>query len=181
MAEMDTCRTLIEHTDGERENPWQTVNDGVMGGLSSGGSILRDGALLFAGVTNTNGGGFSSIRVPMRPGAMAGADYLKVHMKRDSRAYSLTLRTNVRSFGRRIAFRGPITSAPIAEWGDGILSFDTLNASIWGRPVRNAKFLAEDVVEIGLIIYDGLDGPFEMQLKRIEACKRGLPTRGIMP
>ena len=103
MAETMTCKTLIEHSEADTENPWQTVNDGVMGGLSSGGSILSDGVLLFKGVTNTNGGGFSSIRMTLPRGAMAGADHLKVRMKRDARAYSMTLRTNVRSFGRRFA------------------------------------------------------------------------------
>ncbi|MEM8963234.1 MAG: CIA30 family protein [Acidobacteriota bacterium] len=141
-----------------------------MGGLSNGGSVLQNGALTFSGVTNTNGGGFSSLRMGLAPGAMAGADRLKVHMKRDTRTYSMTLRTNVTSYGRRIAFRAPLAGARAGEWGDGQLAFDTLKASIWGRPVPGAVFDPSEVVEIGLIIYDGKDGPFEMQLKRIEAC-----------
>lgn len=167
----ETCTTLIDHSDIDRGNPWVTVNDGVMGGLSDGGSSIGAGILSFAGVTNTNGGGFSSIRLPIPRGAMSGASYLKVEMKRDARDYSLTLRTNVRSYGRRIAFRAPITGAPNGTWGEGELSFDDLKASIWGRPVRNAVFDPAEVVEIGLIIYDGKDGPFEMQLKRIQACR----------
>ena len=170
MAETESCKTLLEHFDGETDNPWRTVNDGVMGGLSDGGSVLENGALTFSGVTNTNGGGFSSIRMRMAPGAMAGTNRLKVHMKRDARVYSMTLRTNVTSYQRRIAFRSEITGAPEGEWGDGILSFDSLKASIWGRPIPDAIFDPNEVVEIGLIIYDGKDGPFEMQLKRIEAC-----------
>jgi NADH dehydrogenase [ubiquinone] 1 alpha subcomplex assembly factor 1 len=167
----ETCTTLIDHSNTEQGNPWVTVNDGVMGGLSDGGSSVGDGVLSFAGVTNTNGGGFSSIRLPIPRGAMAGAQYLKVEMKRDARDYSLTLRTNVRSYGRRIAFRAPIKGAPEGAWGDGVLSFDDLRASIWGRPVRNAVFDPAETVEIGLIIYDGKDGPFKMQLKRIQACR----------
>ncbi|MEL6825954.1 MAG: CIA30 family protein [Pseudomonadota bacterium] len=170
MAEAQSCKTLLEHSPNDTANPWRTVNDGVMGGLSDGGSVLEDGALTFAGVTNTNGGGFSSIRLRVAPGSMAGADRLKVHMKRDARTYSMTLRTNVMSYGRRIAFRAPIVTSSEDEWGDGVLAFDTLKASIWGRSVPDAFFDPGEVVEIGLIIYDGKDGPFEMQLKRIEAC-----------
>ena len=170
VAQTKSCKTLLEHSEGQTENPWRTVNDGVMGGLSDGGSVLQNGALTFSGVTNTNGGGFSSIRMRTAPGAIAEADHLKIHMKRDARTYSMTLRTNVTSYQRRIAFRSAITGAPEGEWGDGILSFDTLKASIWGRPVPDAVFDPSEVVEIGLIIYDGKDGPFEMQLKRIEAC-----------
>lgn len=174
LAEKEHCSMVVQHTDEDDHNPWQTVNDGVMGGLSSGGSTLEGGILTFKGVTNTNGGGFSSVRLSIPRGALAGAEYLKVHMKRDSRAYSMTLRTNARSLGRRIAFRGPILGSPEGAWGDGIVSFDTLKASIWGRAVPNAVFDPSEAVEIGLIIYDGEDGPFVTQLKRIEACKAGV-------
>ena len=178
LAEKEYCSIVVEHTEDDNQNPWQTVNDGVMGGLSSGGSTLEGGILTFNGVTNTNGGGFSSVRLSIPRGALVGAEFLKVHMKKDSRAYSMTLRTNARSFGRRIAFRGPILGSPEGTWpegtwGDGILSFETLKASIWGRAVPNAVFDPGEAVEIGLIIYDGKDGPFEMQLKRIEACRTG--------
>ncbi|MEM6439345.1 MAG: CIA30 family protein [Pseudomonadota bacterium] len=176
LAETMTCKTLIEHSAADTDNPWQTVNDGVMGGLSSGGSVLSDGALLFKGVTNTNGGGFSSIRIPVERGAMAGADHLKVHMKRDVRTYSMTLRTNVTSFGRRIAFRTDIQGSPEGEWGDGVLKFDRLKASIWGRSVPDAVFDPAEVVEMGIIIYDGEDGPFEMNLSKIEACSADADT-----
>lgn len=165
-----TCRILVEHSETDTQNPWDTVNDGVMGGKSSGGSSLQDGVLVFSGVTNTNGGGFSSIRMDVPRGAMSGADEIRLQMKRDARAYSMTLRTNARSFGRRIAFRGPIEAAPEDEWGTGVLKLSNLEASIWGRSLPNAKFEADEVTEIGLIIYDGEDGPFEMQLKKIEAC-----------
>lgn len=171
MAESNSCITILEHRDTDTENPWQTVNDGVMGGLSSGGSILDKGVLSFSGITNTNGGGFSSVRLQVAPGVMAEANRIKVYMKRDARSYSLTMRTNVRSFGRRVAFRGPVVEAAIGEWSYGILFFDSLKASIRGQPVPNAIFDPAEVVELGLIIYDGKDGPFDMQLKRIEACK----------
>lgn len=171
LAEPNSCTTIIEHTDSVDQNPWRTVNDGVMGGLSSGGSVLEKGVLTFAGITNTNGGGFSSIRVQVPPGIMAGAKTLSVTMHRDTRSYSLTLRTNVASYGRRVAFRAPIMDAPEGGWGQGTLQFNSLQASIWGQPVPDAVFDPAEVVELGLIIYDGKDGPFEMQLKKIEACR----------
>lgn len=48
-----------------------------------------------------------------------------------------------------------------------------LEASIRGQPVPDAVFDPSEVVEIGIIIYDGKDGPFEMKLKRIETCYTG--------
>ena len=47
------------------ELAWQTVNDNVMGGRSRGGHTREGGTLVFAGSTNTRGGGFSSIRASL--------------------------------------------------------------------------------------------------------------------
>jgi hypothetical protein len=171
LAQTTYCTTLIEHNEVEADNPWLTVNDSVMGGLSSGGSTLNDGVLTFAGITNTNGGGFSSVRRHVTPGIMAGATKLKVYMNRDMREYSITMRTNVTVSGRRIAFRGPVVGSPVGEWGYGTLFFDSLKGSFRGRAIPNAVFDPAEVVELGLIIYDGKDGPFEMQVKRIEVCE----------
>ena len=46
----------------EPDLQWYVQNDTVMGGRSEGGFSIVDEELLFSGVTNTNGGGFSSIR-----------------------------------------------------------------------------------------------------------------------
>jgi hypothetical protein len=171
LAQTTTCTTIIEHKETDAGNPWVTVNDNVMGGLSAGGSTLGKGILTFAGSTNTSGGGFSSVRLKVAPGIMADASKINVTMNRDARDYSITMRTNVTLNGSRIAFRGPIVGSPIGEWGSGTLFFDSLKASFRGRAVENAVFDPAEVVELGLIIYDGKDGPFEMQVKRIEACK----------
>jgi hypothetical protein len=170
LAQTTTCTTIIEHKKVDTENPWFTVNDGVMGGLSTGGSTLNEGVLTFAGITNTNGGGFSSVRQPVSLGIMSGARKIQIYMKRDAREYSLTMRTNVTVNGRRIAFRGALVGAPIGEWGYGTVFFDRLDASFRGRAIPGAVFDPAEVVELGLIIYDGKDGPFEMQLKLIEVC-----------
>ena len=41
---------------------WRIVNDNVMGGRSRGHFEISEQSLSFFGTTNTNGGGFSSIR-----------------------------------------------------------------------------------------------------------------------
>lgn len=174
MADRAVCSVLFEVRDVDTANPWRTVNDDVMGGRSSGGSFVKDGQLSFKGETNTRGGGFSSIRLPVAAGAMAQTDYLKVSMKRDSRRYSMTLRTDITSWGRPVAFRADLRNAPDGEWGEGVLRYNELKASIRGRAVRGASFDPSEVREISFIVYDGEDGPFHLDVKRIEACKSAL-------
>lgn len=54
--------TLLSFESPDEARAWFTVNDNVMGGRSLGNSAHMNDVLLFAGSTNTNGGGFSSIR-----------------------------------------------------------------------------------------------------------------------
>ena len=53
---------LTDFGEPDVAKKWITVNDNVMGGRSEGGPAFKDGLLVFSGKTNTDGGGFSSIR-----------------------------------------------------------------------------------------------------------------------
>ncbi|MEL7485448.1 MAG: CIA30 family protein, partial [Planctomycetota bacterium] len=70
----DVNEVILTEFRGEKVSAeWIAVNDNVMGGRSSGGPAFDDGVLTFAGTTNTNGGGFSSIRTV--PGQWDLAEY----------------------------------------------------------------------------------------------------------
>ena len=56
------AQMIFDFTGDKLQEQWVTVNDNVMGGRSKGGFSLKKGKLIFSGATNTNGGGFSSIR-----------------------------------------------------------------------------------------------------------------------
>ena len=53
---------LTDFTSSSSDLGWYVVNDNVMGGRSEGDFEQHKGELSFTGRTNTNGGGFSSIR-----------------------------------------------------------------------------------------------------------------------
>ena len=58
----DASPVLADFSTNEGNPGWYVVNDNVMGGRSEGGFTIADAELRFAGRTNTDGGGFSSIR-----------------------------------------------------------------------------------------------------------------------
>ncbi|MEM6584225.1 MAG: CIA30 family protein [Pseudomonadota bacterium] len=163
-----TCRPLVDFSEPQEFDRWRVVNDGVMGGLSSG-QMRRDGEWMrYSGVINTNGGGFSSIRRPLERGALANAVALKFNHDSDGRAYKLLLRSSASYRGRRISFQ-----APIPAQGDGALvDLADLKGSLRGYAIPNARFERGEAVEIGIILADGRDGPFEMALRSIEICER---------
>lgn len=165
-AEQRPCTMNITFDTTESKAGWRAVNDGVMGGRSSGGPRFDNGDMVFEGVINTNGGGFSSVRLDVEPGPLSGAAGLKLRVKSDGRTYKVTLKTDA-----RYRFR-PISQA--GEWADVTVPFSALRASLFGRPVRGAAFEAADVQEIGIIIADGQDGPFKISVASITACENGL-------
>jgi hypothetical protein len=164
------CTMRLDFTDDALTAKWRPVNDGVMGGRSSGGPEFQNGLMVFRGVINTNGGGFSSVRMPMDPGQLSDAAGLKLRVKSDGRRYKVTMRTNVNYRGRSISFQAEIPATNVEEWADVSVSFDELSASLFGRPVMGAAFDKTAVTELGIIIADGKDGPFRLQVETIQGC-----------
>ncbi len=148
---------------------WSAVNDGVMGGKSSGGSSINQSLLVFEGVLNTDGGGFSSVRTPVSPGDLAGATGLKLRVKSDGRAYKFTMRTDKRNMFRAVSFNAGIPVSPAGEWTNVTANFDGAEASVWGRKLSGVTFDPAMVDELGIIIADGKDGPFRLEVDRITA------------
>jgi len=149
---------------------WRAVNDGVMGGLSLGGARFENGHMIFEGIINTNGGGFSSVRSSMKPGALTTADGFKLRVKSDGREYKLNLRSDATWRGRRISFQAPIPRTKSGEWAEVTVLFFELQGSLFGRAVRGAIFNKEEVIELGIILADGKDGPFLLEVDWIAQC-----------
>jgi len=166
-----TCRTLVDFADPDEFARWEVVNDGVMGGLSKGHIAQAGDALSFTGTVNTNGGGFTSLRRTLPKGAMAGARTLRIVYSGDARSYEVTLRSDARERGRRIAYRAPLTPEESeGDWSVAVIDLAGLETSLFGQEVDAPPFATEEAHSVGLIIADGIDGDFAMRLQRIEAC-----------
>jgi len=162
------CSMEMNFTVEQSSQNWRAVNDGVMGGRSSGGPSFEDGYMVFAGVINTNGGGFSSIRTDIESGLLNEASGLTLRVKSDGRAYKVTFRTNARYRFRPISFQAEIPPTETGKWECVTVPFEALSASVFGRSVKGAVFDKSKVEEFGIILADGQDGPFRLELDRIE-------------
>lgn len=160
----------IDFSSADTARAWQAVNDGVMGGRSSGGPRFEDGVMVFEGVINTNGGGFSSVRAVVAQGMLAGQTGVTMRVKSDGRGYKLSLRSDALYRGRRVAFQAAVPQTPVGEWAEVAIPFLDLNPSIFGRPLRGPVFLSEEARQIGIILADGKDGPFKLEVNWIKKC-----------
>lgn len=167
LAQMEACSVQIDFSNSDAVSRWQIVNDGVMGGLSQGTRYHEDDHMVFRGVINTNGGGFSSLRRGMRPGDLAGANGVRLRVRPDGRAYTMTFRTSVRWRGRSVSYQSDIPATPVGEWSDVIVTFDDMRTSIFGRRVRAPEFDPSDVREMGIILADGIDGDFRLEVESL--------------
>ena len=160
--------TLTRFNAESPDFDWYVQNDNVMGGRSEGGFDISSGQLIFSGNTNTNGGGFSSIRTqPLKLDLSAYAG-IRVKVKADGRRYTWQLQTDARWRNRRVNY-----------WAD----FDTLadEAIVIDIPFTNFfpqfrgfrldgfELDTSLITEFGLYQYDKTDGPFELRLISVEA------------
>ncbi|GAB5500510.1 MAG: CIA30 family protein [Pseudohongiellaceae bacterium] len=142
---------------------WYVVNDGVMGGQSDGGYSLEDDVLVFTGVTNTDGGGFSSIRT--QPEALGFSDQQQIvlHARGDGRRYVCRLEDD-----RGTAYWADF-EPPADAWGEVSIALTAFRPRFRGRWLDGPPLDPTRVTMLGLMCYDGRDGAFRLEIDRIQA------------
>ena len=156
---------LISFGSQAEARAWRTVNDNVMGGRSLGGGVVEKGELVFTGSINTNGGGFSSVRRDMEPGALEGVRAFILSIRSDGRAYKLTARTNTRFRGQYVSYQADIPASPQGQWSNVRVAFSDFVPSVFGNIVPVSAISPAEVNEIGFIIADGIDGGFAFSVR----------------
>ncbi len=144
---------------------WQTVLDGVMGGLSTGRIEAGNGGTMkFSGeLSLENNGGFSQVRTSVPEGLFAGARGLVLRVKGDGRTYQCDLRS---SQLRLMAGAYQRTFPTVAgEWTEVELPLREFVANSFGRRVRNAPELDPATIEsVGITLADKKEGPFMIEV-----------------
>jgi hypothetical protein len=160
-----------EESDGLE---WFVVNDDVMGGKSSGGFEINDGALMFNGSTNTRGGGFSSIRTRGPRIDLSEFSGIRLRVKGDGRRYSWQLRTNAMYRGRELGFWREFDTTA-GEWLVIDLPFTDFVPRFRGNELDLAAPDPAHISGLGLMIADGKDGPFVIAVDSVQAYRDSEP------
>ena len=165
------CRRLTHFASEAETDRWFVILDGVMGGRSDGELAFADSALAFTGVINTNGGGFSSFRLDLDEGAMAGVTQVMMRTRSDGRAYELTFQDSVARTGRLISHQVAIPATGPDDWATVTAQLSDLEASAFGNPIDTEAFDPDRATQLGVILADGIDGSFELELDWIDLCE----------
>jgi monofunctional biosynthetic peptidoglycan transglycosylase len=162
-------RMLYDFSDPQAVEDWRAINDGVMGGVSSGGIFATDeGTVLFAGrVSLENNGGFASVRSRPRRWDLGEHSGIEIRFRGDGRRYKLNLRTDSAFDG--VMYRAAFETRE-GEWQTLRVPFAEFGASFRGRPVPDAPRLdPARVASVGLLISDKQAGPFRLEIGSIAA------------
>ena len=162
---------LFDFNSPTAARDWQSVNDGVMGGRSTGGFRIDDsGHLVFSGnLSLANNGGFASIRSRNSGLTLQTGDLILLKVRGDGRKYSL----NLYPLGRRTAFsfRADFETKK-DEWTEVTVPLSDPVATSFGRIVRGVTLNPNDITGIGILLGGKTEGPFTLEVSNISVVHR---------
>ena len=164
---MDTL-ILSEFTGDSPDLGWYIQNDNVMGGQSQGRFLVASDELIFSGNTNTDGGGFSSIRTHPLQLDLSDRSGIRVRVKGDGRRYTWHLQTDARWRGRSVNYWADFNTS-LDEVVSVDIPFTRFVPQVRGFKLDGPELNTQQITQLGLYIYDKNDGPFELVLLSVEA------------
>jgi len=160
---------LFDFSRSEEIRRWQPVNDVVMGGCSeSRVEETAGGGMAFIGrVSLQRGGGFASIRSGGGDFPTAGTSGVVLTLRGDGRRYKFSVRCDRALDG--LTYQAPLVTVAGSRQTIRI-PWPTLHPSYHGRLLANRPPLDPGTIQrFGLVIAEGQEGPFRLELYRIEA------------
>lgn len=155
-------RMLKDFSDESPE--WRSENDGVMGGVSTGAAAIAEGELVFSGeLSLENNGGFASVKTPVEDGDWSEFEEIVLRVKGDGRTYQVRLATDARHRGSRISYGVPFATVA-GEWTEVALPLADLRPSHHGRRLDGPPLDPEKIREIRILLGDGREGDFALQI-----------------
>ncbi len=156
--------------DGNAAEPtWTPENDNVMGGVSKGDAVIRDGVLEFKGsLSLENDGGFAQVRIQNLGYDLSGKNGMKLRVMGDGRIYQLRLATDARHRGSRIAYSVEFPTKA-GEWTEVEVKFADLKPSHHGDALDGPPANLSKIEEMSFLIGDKREGPFSLKVDWMKA------------
>lgn len=159
-----TLLMVSELSLDNRLEPWIVVNDGVMGGVSSGRLVREGETLVFSGeLSLENNGGFASVRRAVDE-APTGSDAVQLEVRGDGRRYQFRLRTDPDFDG--VAWVSEFDTT--GDWQTVTLEFSGFEPRFRGRLLgRRGGLDAAKIRQAGFLLADKREGPFRLDFRAI--------------
>ena len=164
---------IFDFSKPDAAKAWQTVNDGVMGGVSDGHVRVVEQNLEFYGTLSLeNNGGFASVRSEAAKMDLSKYDGLVFKVRGDGRDYYVNV--HVPSYQIAFSYRAGFKTEK-DKWTEVTIPFADLKATSFGRIVEKAKPLdASNIEAVGFLLADKKAGTFKLEVAWI----KGTPKAG---
>ncbi len=160
-------RLVIDFRDPAQVLEWTSVNDRVMGGMSTSQTTSTAEGMAFSGVVSLgNNGGFASIRTLPCEYGLAGAISLVLRVRSDGKTYKVGIRTDDAYDG--VQYQARFATQP-GEWQDIHLPINEFHPTFRGRTVQAPTLDPARIRVFGLLISDRQAGPFQLVVETIQA------------
>jgi NADH dehydrogenase [ubiquinone] 1 alpha subcomplex assembly factor 1 len=169
----ETAKSLFDFNRADAAKEWQTVNDGVMGGVSEGKFKITDTKTLefYGTLSLKNNGGFASVRSKAKKLGLKKGDVLMARVRGDGREYSMNLYVPRPLIA--FSYRATVKTKK-DEWIEVKLPLDKFEATSFGRPVRDAGPVdPAEVNALGFLLGDKKAGPFKLEVEWIKVERGG--------
>lgn len=164
---------LLDLDDAGEVATWTTVNDPVMGGMSTSRITFGDGGLVFSGsISLENNGGFASARSPENPDIgrrAAGAKALRVHARADGKTYVLKVGSEAQPWSYIQRF--PTEAAVQRTYELPIEGFEAVGMRLDPAPDAPQTLDPSIISEVSVYILDKQQGPFAITVSAIDATR----------
>jgi NADH dehydrogenase [ubiquinone] 1 alpha subcomplex assembly factor 1 len=167
----DNQAVLFDFSKPEVAKQWQTVNDGVMGGVSDGRfKINADKKMEFYGTLSLeNNGGFASVRSRPTSLGIKSGDSVMARVRGDGREYRMNLYVPRGSGG--YSFRRSFKTKE-GKWIEVSFPVDKFVATYRGRVFSNQKLDPSKVNSVGFLLGDKNAGPFKLEVDWIKVSRQ---------
>lgn len=162
---------LVDLDDASAVATWTTVNDPVMGGMSTSRITCGGGGLVFSGnISLENNGGFASARSPQDPAIgrrATGAKSLRVHALGDGKTYLLKVGTAGQPWSYIQRFPAEAGVQRIYELP--VTGFQPVGMRLDPAPDAPQTLDPSGISQVSVYILDKQQGPFELTISAIDA------------
>lgn len=153
------------HTDLSK---WTVVNDGVMGGISSGRIYISNkGHGVFEGRIRLDyNGGFSSIRLPLDQIDMDGYSKVKIRLKGDGKRYQMRVKSDQSDYHSYITY-----FKTSGKWEEIEIELGKMYASFRGRRLTIPDYPCKKMEEFGILYGEKKEESFRLEIDYIKLAK----------
>ncbi len=165
---------MLLFTFDDRSPAWHTVNDDVMGGISSS-TVSTDAdaqRLVFSGdLSLENNGGFASARSSWSNYDLTRYDGIVLRLRGDGKTYQFRIRTE--EVGANITYTTWLETEP-GIWTDFYVPFSAMTPIYRGAEVRQAPALDPGAIRsFGFLLAGKQAGQFFLEVEKLTAVVAG--------